>query len=155
MKQRILTSFFKREKSKKSESSSDSGDESLYAPSKKKSMFSAPMSWTRVKYVHAVNVSRPRIYDVEEDLKADKSLRAIRKGAVRELGEMLFDPEDFKDQADQLRVNDYKLDEDQLFAYAKLATTIRQQIKQKACEAGEEQEKSVIGQAQEDGVLNL
>ena len=119
-------------------------------------MFSAPMSWTRVKYVHAANISRPRIYDVEEDLKADNSLKAIRKGAVRELGEMLFDPADFKDQADQLRVNDYKLDEDQLLAYAKLATTIRQQIRQRASEAGEEQEESVIGQVtQEDGVVDL
>ena len=144
-----LKNFFQRKK-RQSESDSDPDDESEYAPSKQKQMFSAPMSWTRVKDVHAADLSRLRIYDVEEDLKADKSLKQVRKQAVRERGELLFDPEDFREQADQLRVDDYKLGEDQLFAYAKLATTIRKRIRSRAAEAEpeeveEEKEPAVTG----------
>ena len=156
MKQRVLTSFFRREKKEEPQrSDSDPDDESEYAPSKQKQMFSAPMSWTRVKDVHAADLSRLRIYDVEEDLKADKSLKQVRKQAAREPGQMLFDPEDFREQADQLRVDDYKLGEDQLFAYAKLATTIRKRIRSRAAEAEpeeveEEKEPAVTDEVQRD-----
>ena len=107
------------------------------------------MSWTRVKDVESTHLSRLKIYDVEEDLKADKSLKQIRKGAVRDLGQMLFDPDDFKNQADQLRVDAYKLTEEELRAYAELATTIRQRISLRASEAVEEK-KEPAGENEEN-----
>ena len=139
IKQRVITSFFKQKKRDPHQSSDDSDDDSEYAPSKKKQIFSTPMSWTRVKDIEATHMSRLKIFDVEEDLKADKSLKQIRKGAVRDLGQMLFDPDDFKDQADQLRVDAYKLTEEELRAYAELSASIRQRISQKASETGEEE----------------
>ena len=149
-KQRVLTSFFKKKKEEPNQSSDDSDEESEYVPSKKKQIFNTPMSWTRVRDVEATNVQRFKIYDVEEDLKADKSLKQIRKGAVRDLGQMLFDPDDFKDQADQLRVDAYKLTEEELRAYAELAASIRQRISQKASETGEEK-KEPVGSSEEYG----
>ena len=83
------------------------------------------MAWTRVKEVDAENQSRVTVFDVEQDLKADKSIKQIRKGSVRDLGKMLFDPEDFKDKTDELTIARHSLKEDQLFDYAKMASRIR------------------------------
>ena len=55
---------------------------------------------------------------------------------------MLFDPENFKDQVDLLRVNSYKLNENELRDYARLATTIRHRISTRAAEAQEEQKEA-------------
>ena len=63
---------------------------------------------------------------------------------------MLFDPEDFKDQADQLLIDTYKLTEEELRAYAELAASIRQRISSKASETGEEK-KEPVGSSEEYG----
>ena len=47
---------------------------------------------------------------------------------MRELGALLFDPETFNDQNDELTFNNYRLDEQQLLEYAKLASNLRCQI---------------------------
>ena len=44
-----MSKFFKRGAGGDSGSEAASDDESVYLPSKKRSMFSEPMSWTRVK----------------------------------------------------------------------------------------------------------
>ena len=36
------------------------------------------------------------IFDIEEDLKSDKTLKQIRKAAIREAGVLLFDPDHYK-----------------------------------------------------------
>ena len=77
------------------------------------------------------------IFDVESDLNADKSLKQIRNGSVRELGKMLFDPEEFKDSHDQLTTTRYCLHEDELFEYAKTASKIRREICLKVNESNE------------------
>ena len=41
---------------------------------------------------------------------------------------MVFDPEDFKDKQDQLTFARHKLDEEQLFEYAKMSSNIRNEI---------------------------
>ena len=53
------------------------------------------MAWTRVREVYSSVDKRVTTFDVEEDLKQDKGLKAIRKAATRELGELLFDPNTF------------------------------------------------------------
>ena len=53
LKQISLKSFFKSKKVSESQSDSESDDQSEYVPSKQKSMFAQPMSWTRVKEVTA------------------------------------------------------------------------------------------------------
>ena len=125
LKQISLTNFFKRKKTEKDGSSSDSGDESEYAPSKQKSMFTTPMLWTRVKEVSPNPSVRISSFDVEEDLKQDRFMKQIRKGAVRELGALLFDPDDFKDQTKQLTLSNFKLTTDELRDFAMMASTIR------------------------------
>ena len=67
-------------------------------------MFDQPMYWTRVKNVEQAVNQRVTIFDVEEDLQADKSLKQIRKGSVRNLGTILFYQETFKDLTDQLTI---------------------------------------------------
>ena len=49
LKQALLSKFFERGTDRDSDSEAASDDESVYLPSKKRSMFNEPMSWTRVK----------------------------------------------------------------------------------------------------------
>ena len=44
-------------------------------PSKQKAMFETPMSWTRVKEVSTAVQKRMTIFDVEDDLKQDASIK--------------------------------------------------------------------------------
>jgi hypothetical protein len=70
-------------------------------------MFGQPMAWTRVREVYSSVNKRVTAFDVEEDLKQDKVLKAIRKDATRELGELLFDPNTFNHQIDLLKMDTY------------------------------------------------
>ena len=78
------------------------------------------------------------VFDVEQDLKADKTLKQVRTGSVRNLGKMLFDPEDFKDKSDQLTIARHRLNEERLYDYAKMASNIRKEISQKASRLSEQ-----------------
>ena len=51
LKQVSLNKYFKRKDGNRSESEFESDDHSEYVPSKRKSLFDQPMSWTRVKEV--------------------------------------------------------------------------------------------------------
>ena len=139
-KQPTLTNFFRRKSGDNQESGSESDEVSEYVPSKSKSMYGQPMYWTRVRDVEVAAEQRVSVYDVEQDLQADKSLQQIRKGAVRDLGVVIFDPETFRDQTDQLTFDNYRLSEEQLLEYAKTATRIRSQIKHRAGAQEEEQQ---------------
>lgn len=138
LKQISIKSFFKRKSGNRSESEASSSDESEYVLSKQKSMFAHPMSWTRIREVYSTIDKWVSIFDVEDDLKQDKVLKAIRKAATRELGELLFDPNTFNDMIDQLTMADYKLEEEKLEEYAKLSSTIRLEISQKVSALAEE-----------------
>ena len=65
------------------------------------------------------------IFDVDADLKQDKTLKEVRKGAIRNLGMIIFDPDEYNQQRDLLTINKYQLNDEQLLEYAKLASTIR------------------------------
>jgi hypothetical protein len=82
LKQPKLSNWFKRSANNKQDSSSDSEDASEYVSSKDKAMYPTPMAWTRVKDIKAAVNQRVTIFDVEEDLNADKTLKQIRKSAV-------------------------------------------------------------------------
>ena len=92
------------------------------------------MAWTRVREVYSSVDKRVTTFDVEEDLKQDKGLKAIRKAATRELGELLFDPNTFNHQIDLLKMDTYRLDQETLQDYAKLSSAIRLEITQKLSE---------------------
>ena len=51
---------------------------------------------------------------------------------------MVFDPEDFKDKNDQLIIARHRLNEEQLFDYAKMASKIRKEISEKASQLSEQ-----------------
>ena len=70
-------------------------------------MFDYPMYWTRVKSVFGVINQRMTIFDVETDIRTDKSLKQVRKDSVREASLLLFDPETFKSIEDQLTINNH------------------------------------------------
>jgi hypothetical protein len=82
LKQPKLSNWFKRSSNNRQEHSSDSEDVSEYVLSKDKAMYATPMAWTRVKDLEVAVNQRVTIFDVEEDLKSDKILKQIRKGAV-------------------------------------------------------------------------
>ena len=97
-------------------------------PSKQKAKFDTPMSWTRVRCVENSMHHRMTIFDVDEDLNADRSLKQIRKGSAREIGTMLFDPYSYDAEKEQLTIDNYKFEEEQLLEYAKLASQIRRKL---------------------------
>ena len=47
---------------------------------------------------------------------------------MREIGTILFDPSTYDDEKEQLTINNYKLSEEQLLEYAKLASQIRRKL---------------------------
>ena len=139
IKQLSLSKFFKRKDGGQSESEFDSDDVSEYVPSKQKSLFDYPMSWTRVKEVSTLVNQRITIFDVDADLKQDKALKQIRKGSNPGLGTIVFDPDEHNHQRDLLTMSNYRLNDETLLKYAKMASTIRLRISQKVSQLNEEQ----------------
>ena len=79
-------------------------------------------------------------------MKWDKTLQAIRKGTTKDLGEIMFDPDSYKGEDDQLTIQDNQLSDDQLLDYARRATSLRRLFieKSKTMSEGEEaQERQV------------
>ena len=68
LKQALLSNYYKRKSGNVNESESSSDDESVYLPSKSKSMYDQPMSWTRVKNIKLAVNQRVTIFDIERDL---------------------------------------------------------------------------------------
>ena len=134
MKQAILNNFFKRKSSPNQESDDSSDDGSVYLPSKSKRIYETPMSWTRVKFLEQAVNQRVTIFDVEQDLQADRNLKQIRKDSVRDAATLLFDPEAFKDDECALTYTTHKLDQEQLHGYARTATKIRSRLSERAAE---------------------
>ena len=81
--------------------------------------------WTRVKSLDQIKNQRVMVYQAAEDLKFDKTLKTIRKEMDSDRGEFVFDPDDFKDIASTFEVESYRLPEEGLLEYAKLATKLR------------------------------
>ena len=63
-------------------------------------MFDTPMYWTRVKRVTDAVNQRMTVFDVEQDMMTDKSLKQVRRDSVREVASLLFDPETYKSMQD-------------------------------------------------------
>lgn len=66
------------------------------------------------------------VYNGEEDVRFDKNLKAIRKEVSQANGTFVFDPEDFKEDAKSFSVEAYRLPEEGLLEYARLATNLRE-----------------------------
>ena len=69
------------------------------------------MYWTRVLLVDMANIENIEIKEVETDLLTDKTMKQIRKSSVREIGTLIFDPEEIKKQELSLTFANYKLTE--------------------------------------------
>ena len=72
-------------------------------------MYETPMSWTRVKFLEQAVNQRVTIFDVEQDMLADRNMKQVRKDSVREVGTLLFDPEAFKENEFELTFASHKL----------------------------------------------
>ena len=72
------------------------------------------------------------VYNAEEDLKFDRNLKMIRKELEHARGEFTFDPADFKEVAAGFNEDAYRLPEQGLLEYARLASKLRQQFQDKA-----------------------
>ena len=88
--------------------------------------------WTRVKSLDQIRTQQVLVYDSEKDHKFDKNLRVIRKELEHNRGQFVFDPEQFKDIAKTFDVESYRLPEEGLKEYAKMATNLRKRFQQKA-----------------------
>jgi len=121
-------------------SSSESDEESAYAPSPQKSALKLPEMWTRVRSRDTLSHQRITVFDIDNDLDKDKVLKRVREGAVREQGSFLFDPDEWKGRDDELTIKKSELSEDQLRDYARIATEVRQNFMGRA-EAGSEESK--------------
>lgn len=68
------------------------------------------------------------LYDGKKDLQFDKNLKVIRNESNQERGSFIFDPEDFREEAKGFTVDAYRLPEEGLLEYAKLATRLKATI---------------------------
>ena len=127
-KQAVLHNYYKRKGAGDSDEDSGSDKESVYLPSKSKRMYETPMSWTRVKEVQLAASSRLTVWDVEQDMMADKTLKQVRSVSVREPGELLFDPEAFREMGSELTIARHALSREQLLEYGRVATKVRHGI---------------------------
>ena len=66
------------------------------------------------------------VYNAEEDLKFDRTLKVIRKELDRRRGQFTFDPNDLKELASSFDEESYRLPKEGLLEYAKLASRLRQ-----------------------------
>ena len=82
----------------------------------------AALQWTRVKSLSLIKTQRVTAYNAEEDLKFDRKLKTIRKELDQARGEFTFDPGDFKDVAGGFTEEAYRLPEQGLLEYARVAT---------------------------------
>ena len=85
-----------------------------------------PLMWTRVRSLEMIKSQRVMVFDAAEDLKFDKTLKTIRKEMDSDRGQFVFDPDDFKEAAKSFEVESYRLPEEGLLEYGKLATQLRQ-----------------------------
>ena len=81
---------------------------------------------------------RITVFDIEKDLETDRVLKAVRTGSTRDDGEVLFDPDSWKGKGEELTIDKCKLPEDQLRAFAKVATEIRKKLQDKVDTAVED-----------------
>ena len=139
LKQSTLVNFFRRRGGSDHDSDSDADDVSQYDPSQEEETQATLGYWTRVKDVEVAAVKRMATYDTKKDLDSDRSLQQIRKGAVRNLGHIIFDPETFKNETDTLTLANYRLNDKQLLDYAKMATQTRSAISRRVSTMVEEQ----------------
>ena len=65
------------------------------------------------------------VYESLKDLQFDKNQKTLRKELNHSRGEFTFDPDDFKETAKTFTVESFRLPEDGLLEYAKLATRLR------------------------------
>ena len=72
------------------------------------------------------------VYETAEDLKFDKTLKTIRNELDHNLGEFVFDPDDFKEIAQTFEVESYRLPREGLLEYARLTTRLRKEFQAKA-----------------------
>ena len=100
--------------------SSSSESSSSYEEEKKSR--AAALQWTRVKSLSVLKSQRVTVYNAEEDLKFDRTLKTIRKELDQARGEFTFDPGDFKDVAGGFTEEAYRLPEQGLLEYARVAT---------------------------------
>lgn len=104
-KQSTLRSFLNISKDE------DSDQESVYTPSPEKQKNTIPLQWTRVRDARRMINTRITAFDVEKDLETDQGLKAIRKGAVREDGVIIFDPDQYQGMKDELKIPSFTLDQ--------------------------------------------
>ena len=62
----------------------------------------------------------------------------MRKGAIREVQPLLFDPDAYKGQSEQLTLENYGLSQEQLLEYAKVTSKIRAELDRRAAGLAEE-----------------
>ena len=112
------------------ESNSDSSSE--YEEEEEKRSNAHELQWTRVRTLEQMKTQRVMVHSVKTDLITDASLRVVRSELAHDRGAFVFDPQDFRNNADSLKVESYKLEEAELKRLASLASTLRQQVRSKA-----------------------
>ena len=122
MKQTTLPVSWNTEAEECSSSESSSSEEDARQSRAK------PLQWTRVKSLEMIKSQRVMVYNAAEDLKFDRGLKTIRKEMDSDRGTFVVDPDDFKDVAKGFEVESYRLPEEGLLEYGKLATKLRRQF---------------------------
>lgn len=65
------------------------------------------------------------VYEGQKDLLFDKNQKTLRRELSHDRGQFVFDPEDFKGQSKNFKIESFRLPEDGLHEYARLASRLR------------------------------
>ena len=68
------------------------------------------------------------VFDASKDLKFDKNVKALRSELTHNRGMFAFDPTDFNGQSQGFTIEGYRLTEEGLKEYGKLATQLRRRF---------------------------
>ena len=72
------------------------------------------------------------VFDASKDLKFDRNVKALRSELTHNRGTFAFDPSDFNGQSQNFTIEGYRLTEEGLKEYGKLATQLRRRFQEKA-----------------------
>ena len=84
--------------------------------------------WTRVKSVTAMKSLAIHLYDLDKDITADIAVTRARKHISGDKGSCIFDPKEFDGKLQSFQLNKYTLPDNELRAFAEMATKVRKKF---------------------------
>ena len=113
-------------KSHQEESSESSGDERSAERSLRN------LRWTRVLTLESMLADNAPVFNIDLDVQSDSNIELVKKQLGSESSQLLFDPDEYRGNGEELTVLRQTLSEEELLRYAQMASRLRRQFVDKA-----------------------